>query len=569
VSQSRNDKNDPIPSASGRIGLFRTMLGGGRSFSGREKHCVFLNTGSSDQTGRFADISATTGLDVADDGRAVAIVDWDHDGDLDLWISNRNAPRLRFFRNDCPSTNRFLSLRLAGNGKTVNRDAIGARVSVVTLGKDNLPRIKTLRAGEGFLAQSSKWMHFGLGQTEQVDRVVVHWPGGERETFRSLSANGRYQLTQGSGEALALDQAPRQLRLRESSPQKLAPALISRIPLITARQVPPLIYSDKNGRKQSANIGEGTSTLLTLWSSACRPCLAELTELENRADDLREANIAILAISIDTLRGEEQDVAAANNLLARLNPSFPVGDANERLLALLQHMHSSAVPSNQLLTLPVSFLIDAEGQLQFIYKGPLSIDDVIRDATSAPLSLRDRFVRSFPVPGQAIPHDQSDRIIADRHRKTLFSDAEALQKLGESQLAMRPVKRLLRFAPADARAHNLMGELLVGAQEFEQAVESFRSAVQFEPNLSVAHFNLGMALRQLDQTAEALPYLENAVRLDPMHYLARNYLGELLMDAGRLSEAEEHLQAASQLNPRGREVLRSLKRFRALKRRNR
>ncbi|MGI9427465.1 MAG: hypothetical protein ACR2NM_02325, partial [Bythopirellula sp.] len=109
------------------------MMHGGRSFSGHERNCCFLNMGAAQRTkGRFANISAVSGLDYPDDGRAVAIVDWDQDGDQDMWISNRNAPRLRLMRNDVPRGNHFLALRLEGDGKTTNRDAIGARVEVVT-----------------------------------------------------------------------------------------------------------------------------------------------------------------------------------------------------------------------------------------------------------------------------------------------------------------------------------------------------------------------------------------------------------------------------------------------------
>ena len=178
----------------------------GRSFSGRERNCFFLNTGDNPAAqGRFANISAVSGLDYPDDGRAVALVDWDHDGDLDMWISNRNAPRLRLMRNEFPTGNNFLMLRLEGNGKTTNRDAIGARVEVVyeNVGsKAPHPKsIKTLRAGEGFLAQSSKWIHFGLGDTDAIKMVTVRWPGGELEQFTGIAANHRYRLVQGSGVA--------------------------------------------------------------------------------------------------------------------------------------------------------------------------------------------------------------------------------------------------------------------------------------------------------------------------------------------------------------------------------
>ena len=77
------------------------MIESGRAFSGNERNCVFINTGKSAEAGgRFADISFASGIDYDDDGRAVAPVDWDHDGDMDIFISNRNAPRIRYLRNE-------------------------------------------------------------------------------------------------------------------------------------------------------------------------------------------------------------------------------------------------------------------------------------------------------------------------------------------------------------------------------------------------------------------------------------------------------------------------------------
>ncbi|MCH7726220.1 MAG: ASPIC/UnbV domain-containing protein, partial [Planctomycetes bacterium] len=172
----------------------RRLIDEGKSISGRERHCCFLNVGNS----RFANVSAVTGLDFIDDGRAVGLVDWDHDGDVDIWITNRTSPAVRFLRNDFNTGNHFVSLRLVG--RDCNRDAIGARVELYT-GSDKRPSaVKTLRAGNGFLAQSSKWLIFGLRKVEQIDRVVVHWPGGKAETFRGLDVDARFQLVQGSGQ---------------------------------------------------------------------------------------------------------------------------------------------------------------------------------------------------------------------------------------------------------------------------------------------------------------------------------------------------------------------------------
>ncbi|MEO1996208.1 MAG: hypothetical protein ABGZ17_13140, partial [Planctomycetaceae bacterium] len=96
MSRSLNDVDDVRSSELDRANAtFGEMIRRGRSYSGRERNCCFLNTttASADRrttepVARFANISATSGIDLPDDGRALVTVDWDHDGDLDVWISN-------------------------------------------------------------------------------------------------------------------------------------------------------------------------------------------------------------------------------------------------------------------------------------------------------------------------------------------------------------------------------------------------------------------------------------------------------------------------------------------------
>ena len=128
MSQSDSDEQGNVSASGSRAAAeLLQMLAEGRSYSGREPHCCFLNTGEDPRAGgRFATVSAASGLDFPDDGRAAAAVDWDHDGDLDLWITNRNAPRLRLMQNNTRQSSaesgreghHFISLQLAGNGQT-------------------------------------------------------------------------------------------------------------------------------------------------------------------------------------------------------------------------------------------------------------------------------------------------------------------------------------------------------------------------------------------------------------------------------------------------------------------
>ena len=103
------------------------MIGRGRSFSGFERHCCFLNTGpsSGNELGRFADISAASGFDLIDDGRALARVDWDRDGDLDLVVANVDEP-MAIYRNDSQQ-NGCITIRLHGLG--ANRFGLGATLT--------------------------------------------------------------------------------------------------------------------------------------------------------------------------------------------------------------------------------------------------------------------------------------------------------------------------------------------------------------------------------------------------------------------------------------------------------
>ena len=110
------------------------IMNHGGSLSGKEKHCVFLNTGNDARAEKkFACVSAVSGLNLPDDGRGVIVTDWDGDGDQDLWISNRNAPRIRYLRNNSDTTNNFIALQPVGNGKNTNRDA---RASDTQCGRD-------------------------------------------------------------------------------------------------------------------------------------------------------------------------------------------------------------------------------------------------------------------------------------------------------------------------------------------------------------------------------------------------------------------------------------------------
>ena len=577
------------------------MMRGGRSFSGNERNCFFLNTGAAPAAaGRFANISAVSGLDYPDDGRAVALVDWDHDGDLDMWISNRNAPRLRLMRNDVPRKNHFVALRLQGNGESTNRDAVGARVELVLdnskSGSSHPKSIKTLRAGEGFLAQSSKWLYFGLGEADAIEKVTVRWPGGDIEQFDGIKVDGRYRLVQGSRTAQAATALARKTNLIPSSQKVADTTQQARIPTVNPLRLPVSTYTATDGIQHDVQAEEGRLLLLNFWASWCAPCLTELKEFADRHEELEAAGIDILALAVDGLGRDASPTAVENALRLAEDREFPfaVGQANSQLIADLQDIHNLLVPLQQgeQLPLPSSFLIDTEGRVVMVYKGAVSVDQLLKDSTHIDAERVERFIRSAPLGGQPIRHAQVERtaaitagfrrfLLADHLQQSdrtaeaarQYSDAlkfwpesfwvhnnlgGALQRLGRHDEAIAQFREALRIRPKNAMVYRNLAMALQAQGKSEEAIEQYHKALLIKPDDGKTHMKLGAILQRHGRTTEAIVQYRLAARTDPTSWQAHANLGTALNMINEFKEATTHLLQAVRINPENAKALTSL-----------
>lgn len=527
------------------------MIFTGRSFSGRERHCAFLNVGGETASSpRFARISAISGLDLPDDGRSVVSVDWDQDGDLDLWITNRNAPRLRFFRNDQEGSDHFLALHLRGNGTTTNRDAIGARVEIHFSDAGQKPLIKTLRAGEGFIGQSSKWLHFGLGKTTDIEKVTVRWPGAGVQEFSGIASDSRYQLVQGSPKAHPIPPKDRRLALEKSPPVLPEGCEVTRIPLAFRLPMVRVPYQTFSGTKRWARFNEGQAILLNLWASWCSPCLTELSEFTDRHDDLRKAGLEVLAIAVDGL-GDDSSPQAAEKRVEQLGIPFPTGSATPQLLSTLESLHHRQIPMRTQFPLPTSFLIDAEGRLAAIYKGPVSVDTLLSDLKHLKGGIKERFLATAAFPGRLIPHPKIE--LARRRTETLirFRLAGDLEKSGRFEEAAIHYRGIVELSPEYAEAHNNLGNALDRLGDSAEAESHFREALRLKPDFAFAHHNLGNALLHQNSPFTSLSSYRKAIKLDPSEPGFYFSLANAQLAAREApAKAIETLQKALKLNPK-------------------
>jgi hypothetical protein len=156
----------------------------------RQRKVVYRNLG----TGRFADITEQLGPPATTPkaGRGAAFADFDNDGDVDVVVNNvHDTPDL--FRVDRTAAAHWIAVKLVG--RQSNRDAIGALVRVVT--SDGEQR-QEVRGGGSYYSQSDFRLHFGLGRSSAIDRIVVRWPNGVEETWPALGVDRLHTMIEGT-----------------------------------------------------------------------------------------------------------------------------------------------------------------------------------------------------------------------------------------------------------------------------------------------------------------------------------------------------------------------------------
>lgn len=154
--------------------------------------------------GSFQNVTYEAGIDVMDClGHAWA--DHDRDGDLDLVLANEGpGSHVWLFENLEGATRSWLTVRLEGEGCSTpggcNCSGIGARVSVTSEG---VTRMREVQGGKGHnVAQGSLAVEFGLGDASSIDELRVRWPCGREETYTGAEVSRFVLLREGVPEAV-------------------------------------------------------------------------------------------------------------------------------------------------------------------------------------------------------------------------------------------------------------------------------------------------------------------------------------------------------------------------------
>jgi hypothetical protein len=155
---------------------------------------LFENDGKA----KFTDVGRDRGayFGTLDTGRGLATADYDNDGDLDILITQSHG-KVTLLRNDGGSAaGHWIALRL--EGVRSNKDAVGARVTVVAGGRT---QVHEVRSASSYLSQNDMRLHVGLGGATRVESIEIRWPAKVKRVERvgPVAADQFLVIREGSG----------------------------------------------------------------------------------------------------------------------------------------------------------------------------------------------------------------------------------------------------------------------------------------------------------------------------------------------------------------------------------
>ena len=130
------------------------------------------------------------GLGAQGGGHGFAFGDLNGDGRIDVVVSALGDPAEIWLNQGSPR-HHWLSLRLTGTKS--NRDAVGARVKLVTQGRVQYNHVSP---SVGYASTSLAPLHFGLGTAVSAELVEILWPSGLRQELKQVTGDRVLSVTE-------------------------------------------------------------------------------------------------------------------------------------------------------------------------------------------------------------------------------------------------------------------------------------------------------------------------------------------------------------------------------------
>ncbi len=150
----------------------------------------------------FENVTESWGLNEKTFSNGAAYSDLDNDGDMDIIVNNVNDTALIYRNNLDLNKSHFLKLKIL-EGKE-KRTSVGARVMLCY--DNNKIQMVELTNARGFMSTSEQIAHFGLGDINLIDSVLVRWPDGSFIRKDFVKTNQTLTLLKSEATEKRLDQ---------------------------------------------------------------------------------------------------------------------------------------------------------------------------------------------------------------------------------------------------------------------------------------------------------------------------------------------------------------------------
>jgi len=142
-----------------------------------------------DGKGNFKAVpGSVTGIKIYGEQRGAALGDFNHDGKIDLAVS-QNGAATRLYLNTAKM--RGISVHLIGPDN--NRDAVGSGIRLVYKNEKKGP-LSEIQAGSGYWSQNSYTQIMGLNKTAQLKGIEVTWFNGTKELVKAQKNKWTYVI---------------------------------------------------------------------------------------------------------------------------------------------------------------------------------------------------------------------------------------------------------------------------------------------------------------------------------------------------------------------------------------
>lgn len=142
----------------------------------------------------FKNNTKPAGLDRPSNSNGAAYADLDNDGDLDLIVNNIDSPAFIYQNN----TKENHSINIELNGEKQNSHGIGAKIKIKT---NNQWITGEQYPSRGYQSSVSPVLHFGVGNSTQVDSIKINWPSGKSQILTNVQTGHRLILKESDAKA--------------------------------------------------------------------------------------------------------------------------------------------------------------------------------------------------------------------------------------------------------------------------------------------------------------------------------------------------------------------------------